>query len=252
MRIVQCSVPHARRGAHRGLADLAYTSGMERFAMAVALVVALASHARAGVEIVAAGDRLDVTAVHASVSEVLDGLARKTGMKVVYEGTIPRTPVNVELRDRTPAQAVLGLLDGLGLNYALVLDASGTEVDTLMIVGTGGTGARAGSAGSVRPSPRGGRMKEAAPADLDNATMENEEPTSPVEEEGVPAASAASPDAPKVDENAKPAVGVVAPVVGPLIPTRGFPNVSPFAPGALAPALPSPVMPTPSPTPTND
>jgi hypothetical protein len=56
------------------------------------------------------------------------------------------------MEGRTPAEAVYGILEGLGLNYALLMDATGTRVQTLMI-----TGAAAPSAGpppaTSRPAP---------------------------------------------------------------------------------------------------
>ena len=197
--------------------------------MAAALALVLSVPLQAGVEVTATGDRLDVTAAHAPVSEVLDGLARKTRMKVVYEGPAPRTPVTIELRGRTPAQAVLGVLEGLGLNYALVLDMSGTEVETLMIVGTG---ALTASAGTVRPAR--GIRRDTPSAIPDEPTADSEEVS---EVEG--SISAISTDAPKVDENATPGPAGV----GPLNPAGTFPNGLPFAPG-----LPL-VMPSPSPNP---
>jgi hypothetical protein len=201
---------------------------MGRFPMAAALALILSTPLPAGVEVTKSGDRLDVMAAQAPVSEVLDGLARKTRMKVIYDGAVPRTPVTVDLRGRTQAEAVLGVLEGLGLNYALVLDASGTEVDTLMIVGTG---ARTASA-SVRP-PRSGRAPHANP---ENPDVESEEPSEvdaslPVIPQEVPAA----------DENPKAAPAVV----GPPSPPRAFPT-SPFAPGAPAHGAPSPSPPPPS------
>lgn len=228
MRVVRRGVPHARGNADPRLKR--YTLAMGRFPMAAALALVLSTPLRAGVEVTATGDRLDVTAAQAPVSEVLDGLARKTRMKVVYDGPVPRTPVTVELRGRTPAQAVLGVLEGLGLNYALVLDVSGTEVETLMIMGTG---ALTASAGTVRPA-RNGR-KDAPHANPEDPTVESEEP--PEVEVSIPAVPH---DVPKVDENAKPAPALV----GPLNPTRAFPNSSPFAPGP-----PPLVTPSPSPNP---
>ena len=161
---------------------------------------------------------------------MLDGLARKTRMKVVYEGPVPRTPVTVELRGRTPAEAVLGVLEGLGLNYALVLDVSGTEVETLMIVGTG---ALIVSAGTVRPARTG--QRDAPHANPEEPTVESEEP--PEVEASIPGVPH---DVPKVDQSAKPSPARV----GPLNPASAFPNGSPFAPGP-----PPLVTPSPSPNP---
>jgi len=193
--------------------------------MAAALALGFSLPLQAGVEVTATGDRLDVTAAQAPVSEVLDGLARKTRMKVVYEGPVPRTPVTLELRGRTPAQAVLGVLEGLGLSYALVLDVSGTEVETLMIVGTG---ALTASAGIVRPA-RSSR-RESPLAIQEDPMGETEDP---------PEVEASAPDVPhdpaKVDENGK----APPPLVGPRNPTIPFPG-SPFAPGPLPLVTPSP------------
>lgn len=228
MRVVRRGVPHARRGAYPRLKR--YTLEMGRFPMAAALALVLSTPLQGGVEVTATGGRLDVTAAQAPVSDVLDGLARKTRMKVVYEGPAPRTPVTVELRGRTPAQAVLGVLEGLGLNYALVLDVSGTEVETLMIVGTG---ALTASAGTVRPARNGRR--DAPHANQEDPTVESEEP--PEVEASIPAVPH---DVPKIDENAKPAPALV----GPLNPTSAFTGSSPFAPGP-----PPLVTPSPSPNP---
>jgi hypothetical protein len=195
--------------------------------LAFACAFALAGPAEADVEITAAGDRLDVSASGVPVSEVLAGLARRTRMKVVYEGTVPRAPVTVDLRGRTPAEAVLGVLEGLGLDYALVMDLSGTEVETLMIVGAGARSSTAGAPGPAR-SPRA-----APPPDPENEVEYVEQ----VEEERRGTEHVVL-DVPKAEDEAKPAP------VGPVNPSSAFP-VSPFAPAA---PLPTPVpAPTPSP-----
>jgi hypothetical protein len=229
MRDLRRYVPDARGNARPRLKR--YTLGMGRLPMSAALALALSAPLQAGVEVTATGDRLDVTAAEVPVSEVLDGLARKTRMKVVYEGPVPRTPVTVELRGRTPAEAVLGVLEGLGLNYALVLDVSGTEVETLIV----GTAAPA-SAGRATPpaetarTARNGR-KEAPHATPENRTVESEEPP-----EVQPSIPTVPHDVPRSDEKEK-----AAPVpVGPLNPTNAFPGASPFAPGPLPLATPSP------------
>jgi hypothetical protein len=212
---------------------------MARLPAAAALALVFSLPLEAGVEVTASGQRVDVTAAEAPVSEVLDDLARKTRMKVVYEGPVPRNPVTLELRDRTPAQAVLGVLEGLGLSYALVLDASGTEVETLLIVGTG---ARAASAAPVRPV-RGGRNvpRDAEP---EAPMVEAEEPMEI--EASVPAVLVEAPPAEEKAKAVPPPPGPLAasPPPGPLNPAIAFPRVSPFAPGPLPLVTPSP-----SPTP---
>lgn len=208
---------------------------MGRAAMTIALALALAASARAAVEVTATGDRVDVTVARVPLSEVLDDLARRTRMKVVYEGAVPRTPVTVDLRGRTPVDAVLGVLDGLGLNYALVLDLTGTKVETLMIVGSAPR-AIASTAGA--PSVSGRSMRngrgEAPHANLENPEVDSDEPVSnePRDVEAVVEIKAED----TAKETAHPAP------IGPLNPAVTFP-VSPFAPGAAPPpvAAPSPV-----------
>jgi hypothetical protein len=203
---------------------------MGRFPLAAALAL-LAAPLLAGVEITASDGRVDVTAAQAPLADVLDGLARKTRMKVVYDGATPRTPVTVDLRRRTPAEAVLGVLEGQGVNYMLALDVSGTQVETLMIVGAGGTGAFA-SAGSAAGFPsRNGRR--------DTQRARDEEAVPQIEDavESDPGNIAPPHDIPKVEE-AKP-----SPPPGPLNPT--------FPPG-MAPVMPGPspvLIPSPSPPP---
>lgn len=204
---------------------------MRRFPMAAALALAFSAPLEAGVEVTASGDRLDVTAAEAPVSEVLDGLARKTRMKVVYEGPVPRTPVTLEIRGRTPAQAVLDVLEGLGLSYALALDASGTQVETLMIVGTAGLTPPATPVRAARSVRR--EARDAGP----EASEEREEPAEI--EASIPAVPF---EAPPAEEKTKAA----PPPPGPLNPHVGFPRVPPFAPGP-----PPVVMPSPSPNPSS-
>ena len=89
----------------------------------------------------AAGDKLDVRATAAPISEVLDRIARETGMKVTYDGAPPRARVTVSLTAVTPAQAVLAVLEGQGLNYALRMDPRAVRIESLLMVAGSGAGA---------------------------------------------------------------------------------------------------------------
>jgi hypothetical protein len=203
---------------------------MGRLVIAAALAL-LAAPVRAGVEVTAADGHVNVTAAQAPLSDVLDGLARKTRMKVVYEGGTPRNPVTIELRGHTPAEAVLRVLEGLGLNYALALDLSGTQVETLMIVGAGGSSSS--SSASFRPA-RGRRDAEAEQAASDDG-IEGEQPM----------AYEAPPPPPEPAKPEEAARSATPPPPGPLNPT----TMNPF-PGNAAPMLPGPpplVGPSPSP-----
>jgi hypothetical protein len=83
-----------------------------------------------------AAGRVSLTVTSAPLSEVLDHLARETGMKVVYDGAPPRSLVRSrQVEDATPADAVTDVLEGLGVSYALRLDATGAGVDTLLVLG---------------------------------------------------------------------------------------------------------------------
>jgi hypothetical protein len=136
---------------------------MGRAAVAALLLVGVVPPASAEVAVRVAGERVDVRANAAPLADVLDDLAGKTGMEIVYEGSPPRQPVTLTLEGRTPAEAVLGILDGQGLNYALIADVTGTRVQTLMLAGPAGTGTISGS-GAQAPRPRGRRPIMAPPA----------------------------------------------------------------------------------------
>jgi hypothetical protein len=84
--------------------------------------------------------RLDIKAAAAPLSEVLGQLARQTGMKVVNEGPGTSMTLTLSLEDRTPVEAVLGMLEGLGLNYALATDGTGKRVETLILSGVAAPG----------------------------------------------------------------------------------------------------------------
>jgi hypothetical protein len=208
---------------------------MIRMPVAAALVLALAAPARGGVEVTAAGGRLDVRAAGAPVSEVLDGLARKTKMKVVYEGATPRALVSVDFAGRTPVEAVLGVLEGTGLDYALILNDAGTEVETLMIVGPG-----APSAATRAAAPRGGALQPDAQPDAPPDDVALDEQT-PDEAEVVRQPRPGAHVVPEPPETAGPKFGPVNP------PAVTFPS-SPFAPGAPKPQPP----PSPAPSPATN
>jgi hypothetical protein len=123
--------------------------------------------------------RVDLSATAAPIADVLERLSRQTGMKVVYEGPAPRQLVTVSLHGRSPTEAVLGLLEGQGLNYILIGDASGDRVQTLMMAGA----APVTASRSAAPTPSGNRMISPPPAagpdpdePVEEAVEEEEEP----------------------------------------------------------------------------
>lgn len=188
------------------------------------------------------GARLDLIATAAPLQDVLARLAQQTGMKVVYDGTPPRTLVTVSLPQRTPVEAVLSLFEGLGLNYALATDRSGTKVD-MLIISTAAPGAGTPSRTAVAPPPM--------PAVPDpRRLLQRPQPA--------PDADRADEDEQQADEDgARPLTVPTGPVIfqgpipGPDVPGSPFGGqIGPLTLPTPVPATPgAPVRPAPSPTP---
>lgn len=113
---------------------------------------ALAILGTGSVVVRSADGRLELRVTGAPLFEVLDALALRTGMAIVYEGARPREPVSVDLAGCTAVEAVLGLLEGRGLNYAFVMDESRTAVRTLLLA-AGQTKAAAIDVARSLPAP---------------------------------------------------------------------------------------------------
>jgi hypothetical protein len=128
---------------------------MRHLACLASSVLLLAASAFAGevdVRGTAAG-RVSVRVTAAPLSDVLDRLARQTGMKVVYDGAPPRALVRGrQVENVTVADAVADVLEGLGVSYALRLDATGLKVDTLLVLGA--VRSSSSSSSSSSPVPR--------------------------------------------------------------------------------------------------
>jgi hypothetical protein len=120
------------------------------------VVLLVARPLMAEVTITPTGDQhVSVRVVAAPLAEVLDQLARRTGMRVSYEGSQPRQPITLTVEDRTTVQAVMAVMEGQGLNFGLRMDASGTRVDRLLVLGlapvTPGSASPSGSTHAGRP-----------------------------------------------------------------------------------------------------
>jgi hypothetical protein len=222
------------------------------------LLFALTPAAQAGVAVREAHGRVDVAATAAPLSEVLDRLARQTGMKIVYEGPAPRQLVTLSIAGRSPAEAVTSILEGQGLNYALVLDATATRVEQLLV--TSSSGGRSLSRSSPAPPPPRLHPMRPPPEDLvdDDAELEDDEDApepatggNPATDKGQPQPPPPGPVPPGPVPPGAPGAPVgptppAAPPLVPLIPTPGY-SSSPFNPKPQ-PIFPAP-QPTPSPTP---
>src|SRR5262249_34680526 len=126
-----------------------YTVGMGGLATLAILLAATVSASDVDVR-ATAGGRVTLRVASAPLSEVLDRLSRQIGMKVIYDGQPPRTVVRGrQVEDATPADALANILEGLGVSYALRLDATGAKVETLLILGAAGGSVGTSSVGTT-------------------------------------------------------------------------------------------------------
>jgi hypothetical protein len=218
---------------------------MKRALAALGLLL-LATPARPEVMVRVSGREVDLTATAAPLADVLDRLARQTGMKVIYEGPAPRQLVTLAVHSRSPVETVLAVLEGQGLNYAMVGDVTGTGVSTLVLAGGPGSSATSLASTSSVPSrttelPRRGRRFQppgSSPDAMEPADEEEEpDPTADPAFLGMQTGTDADlPAPPPIAEPTDPAAAQAPPgsaqpsaPQGPIVPPQAFP-VSPFAP----------------------
>jgi len=104
----------------------------------VASALVLAGDARpAETEIRAAGGAVTIHAWNLPLSQILDRLSSATGMDLTYEGARPTTPVTVSVDGISEAEAILKLMEGVGVSYVFRTDATGQRVDRLIVSGAG-------------------------------------------------------------------------------------------------------------------
>ena len=203
----------------------------------LAALVLTAPVARAEVVVRGTEERVDVTATAAPLADVLDGLARQTGMEIVYDGKPPRQKITVALQNRSAAEAVQGILEGQGLNYALVADPTGRHVQTLILAGPAGKGTSAGGS-SRSPSPLSRRppLPPGASPDMMDPTFDelgDEDPYDDLMDEEL------LEDEPPLDEEEPLAPAAAAPPPGsrPLPFPGGQPRVYPASPFTPQPSF---------------
>jgi hypothetical protein len=182
------------------------------------------------------GGRVHIHATATSVSEVLDRLARTTGMKVVYDGAPPTDRLTAAIDAASETEALSRLLEGLGLTYAFKLDSGGRHVETLFV--TSSTSRRASSGASTSTTPT--RTAQLNSEDYENnALLEEPDPVND------PAAmTQASPEGVPLENAGNPgyAGGAAAGQVGGVPTTADEPT--PAFPGAAS--LPTPSNPFPA------
>jgi hypothetical protein len=190
-----------------------------------------------------AGGRVSLQVGSAPLSEVLDRLARQTGMKVIYDGAPPRALVRGRhVEDVTPAEAVLNVLEGLGVGYALRFDPDGVKVDTLLVIGTAGA--------SAAPRPVGAPPALRPPVGPPAPSLVVEE--EPDEDSGGQAPTIEELFSARPGREEKEQAPQIGPPAGPPAPFPGFPNIlpAPQAPATPAPTTIGPLFLTPTPAPS--
>lgn len=104
----------------------------------VSAALAAAVDARPGEpEIRAEGGEVTIRAKNLPLSQILDRLSSATGMELTYEGPRPTTPVTMSEEGISETQAILKLMEGLGVSYVFRTDATGQRVDLLIVSGSG-------------------------------------------------------------------------------------------------------------------
>jgi hypothetical protein len=213
----------------------------------LALALLAAAPQEAHVDVHVAGGRVDVRATAAPLADVLERLSKQIGMKLEFEGPRERQLVTATLVGRTPAEAVLGILDGLGVNYALILDPTGKQVQTLLISGAAPVSSGAPSAS---PAPAAAARPERPATSWDDANDEADAEELDKELEPEPA-KAGNPFVPQEGTNGRPVKRQEG--APPHPPAATPPSPSPQNPGGGEWVAPTPqplAFPTPTPAPT--
>ena len=213
---------------HRGF--VCFNGDMGRV-MWLALLVCFGPRlAFASVEVSQDGARVSVRAEAAPLSEVLERLSRELGMKVVYEGPRPPNLVNASLVNRTPAEAVLSVLEGLGLNYLARLDVTGTRVEHLVVAGSAPAGSGAPPPATASAPPRLPPVVHDAQEDIADEEEDPAEVAPPQRPGPIVGGRPQGPRTPDTKPQGSPASGA-----GPVGNAPVNYPVSPFAPAAPAP-----------------
>jgi hypothetical protein len=223
--------------------------------VAAVLGLTLPPQAPAEVNVSANGTRVTVTARQAPLNEVLQQIARNTGMKLEFEGTPPRTPLTLSIVDEPLVTAVGRILEGAGVDFAFTLDPTEQKVVKLLLMGRSPTSAVAG-----RNAPRAvirqmeDPVEDEAPGDVDPAILEPapdefQTPELPPDTTppSVPLIPGVIPGAGAPSIPGSPSTGPTPlPEATPKLPTyQPFPQTTP------PPVAPAPV-PRPTPTPTSN
>lgn len=178
----------------------------------------------ADVQLKVRNGQMAIEAVNVSLRDVIDRVASRTGMRVIYDGNPPEQLVKVSLTERSTADAVVGILEGRGINFALILKPGGTQVQTLLV-------------STVKPPPRAPVMSDEE-GGIPQGAGEEQPPMPPPPPP--PPDAQTSPDdvaAALPVANQPPAAQKTPTPVPATLPTPNPPSVSPFTPQGPGPII---------------
>lgn len=98
------------------------------------------------------GHCVDIHAAAVPLADLLDELARRTGVQLAFEGANPRQTITVDMKCGKPADALLGVLEGQGLNYVLQMSPDGARVERLVLIAHGDQKPTAASGSGPSPA----------------------------------------------------------------------------------------------------
>jgi hypothetical protein len=84
-------------------------------------------------QVTASDGRVTIRATRVPLFEILQELARKTGMEVVYESALPRQPITATLENLPDEDAIAKLLEGVPLSWGVKLSANRQRVERLVL-----------------------------------------------------------------------------------------------------------------------
>jgi len=126
------------------------------------------------------GACVEVHAVAVPLSDLLDELARRTGVQLTMEGGKPRQRITVDVKCGQPAEVLQGVLEGQGLNYALQMSPDGSRAASLLLIGSADQRAAADPAAAAPAAaasgPRARLMRPPTPT-TEPAPLEESEET---------------------------------------------------------------------------
>jgi hypothetical protein len=150
------------------------------FALVLCLRAGFAQQGPSALEVRVGHGLLSVRAEAVPVAEVLERLSREAGFKLVFEGTRPSQRISLSFDGLPEPEALARVLEGLGLNYALLSDPSGRKPGVLVVSGQAAVtagGTRLAPVHPVAPAPE--PYEDPAPPEEPTADLAGIDPAAP-------------------------------------------------------------------------